>query len=182
MYSCANHDGVSLARPTLLSGNHVNQPFNMYLCFCTCVFVLYITYRWRLEISELIHLLHNLVKCQASIDGRIGVSVAHWNIHGLADKLDDDNFTDSVNKFDVCFLTETWKEGIVIMSGKIVIRKDAKKIVNKRGRKSGGILALIDTEIKKGITIVENNNEYGIWLRLHKNYFMTENDIYLCGI
>ena len=68
------------------------------------------------------------------------------------------------------------------VSGKIVIRKDAKKIVNKRGRKSGGILVLIDTEIKKGITIVENNNEYGIWLRLHKNYFMTENDIYMCGI
>ena len=116
------------------------------------------------------------------IDGRIGVSVAHWSIHGLADKLDDDNFKDFVNKFDICFLTETWKEGIVNMSGKIVIRKDAKKIVNKRGRKSGGILALIDTEIKKGITIVENNIEYGIWLRLHKNYFMTENDIYLCGI
>ena len=116
------------------------------------------------------------------IDGRIGVSVAHWNIHGLADKLDDDNFKDFVNKFDICFLTETWKEGIVNMSGKIVIRKDATKIINKRGRKSGGILALIDTEINKGITIVENNNEYGIWLRLHKSYFMTENDIYLCGI
>ena len=28
------------------------------------------------------------------IEGRIGVSVAHWNIHGLADKLDDDNFKD----------------------------------------------------------------------------------------
>ena len=79
------------------------------------------------------------------IDGRIGVSVAHWNIHGLADKLDDDNFKDFVNKFDMCFLTETWKEGIVNMSGRIVIRKDAKKIINKRGRKSGGILALIDT-------------------------------------
>ena len=37
--------GPVLARPILLSGNHVNPPFNMYLCFCTCVFVLYITYR-----------------------------------------------------------------------------------------------------------------------------------------
>ena len=37
------------------------------------------------------------------IDGIIGVSVAHWNIHGLTDKLDIDAFHDFVNKFDICF-------------------------------------------------------------------------------
>ena len=61
------------------------------------------------------------------IDGRIDVSVAHWNnvTYGLADMLDEDNFHDFVNKFDICFfLTETWKDRIVNMSGKIVNGKD----------------------------------------------------------
>ena len=43
------------------------------------------------------------------------------------------------------------------------------------------ILALMDTEIKQGIPIIENIDDYG-WLRLHENNFLTENDIYFCGI
>ena len=43
-------------------------------------------------------------------------------------------------------------------------------------------LPIVDTEIKKRTTIIENINDNGIWLKLLKNHFMTENDIYLCGI
>lgn len=36
------------------------------------------------------------------------LSVASWNINGISDKLKDTDFVNTVKKFDICILLETW--------------------------------------------------------------------------
>ena len=49
-------------------------------------------------------------------------------------------------------------------------------------RNSGGTVIFIKNTIKDGITIVKNNYDTIVWLKLCKTFFHNENDIYLCGV
>ena len=59
---------------------------------------------------------------------------------------------------------------------KLICRKRHKKAKSS----SGGLVIYIKTEIKQGVTIIPNkSSEYG-WMKLAKNFFKTNEDIYLC--
>ena len=111
-----------------------------------------------------------------------GISIAYWNINGLMHKMDDDDFVNSVNRFNICFISETWSNTTVLIENKIVLAKYAQKIKGRKGRFSGGISAIIDESLRKGVTRVDIKCDYGIWLRLNKQIFGFEDDIFLCGI
>ncbi len=40
----------------------------------------------------------------------------------------------------------------------------------------------VRNEIKNGVKIVQNRYDTMIWLHLDKQFFRTENDVYLCGL
>ena len=116
------------------------------------------------------------------------LSLGYWNVKGLNDdKLKNKNVIEFIENNEICFLSETWWNTSLDFTGKRVIKKDAlkqknKKGQNKKGRKSGGLLTFIDNTIRKGVTLLEGKYQYGVWLKLHKSFFKTEHDIFLCGI
>ena len=113
------------------------------------------------------------------------ISIASWNIHGFnAKKCKDEMFLNCISKIDICFLSETWlhKSMNYDVVKKVIFYQNAiKNNLVKSGRSSGGMLVMINKEMKKGIKLVEKNTSYGIWLKLEKSFFNLDENIYICG-
>lgn len=57
-----------------------------------------------------------------------------------------------------------------------------RKFQNRRAkRNNGGIVVYVRNDIAKGVTIVQNHLDTIIWLRLDREYFFFEEDVFLCG-
>lgn len=122
----------------------------------------------------------------------LSLLTAYWNINGASNKLKDAEFLLYICKYDICFLSETWLNTDISLESKVVENLNAnnkvviknlpaKKHSKKHGRHSGGILAIIDKKLRKGITVVNRGRDYGIWLKLNKHFFSIPNDKYICG-
>ena len=109
------------------------------------------------------------------------INILSFNVEGLKPKFGDPNFIDFIQKYDVVIFTETWKAD----TSKINIERywDYPQIRPKHKnaiRHSGGITILAKHIIRPGIKLVENTEEF-LWFKLDKNFFQTDNDIFLCG-
>ena len=109
-------------------------------------------------------------------------SIGYWNVNGLGTKINDNDCLYYVSRFQLCFLSETWLNKSINVPNKVVVCKQATKNKCKRGRYSGGIVALIDKDIRKGIQVVNQNSKYGIWLKIDKMYSKLPQDIFVCGV
>ena len=108
-----------------------------------------------------------------------------WNIKGLsADKRTSQDFTDFISKYDIICLSETWtnsKSNIHLNNYSKPIHS-YRRFQNRRAmRPSGGIIIYIKDSIRKGITVVRNNIDCIVWLKLDKTFFNLESHIYLCA-
>ena len=107
------------------------------------------------------------------------INILSFNLEGLKPKLGDPNFIDFIRKYDVVIFTETWKAD----TSKINVEGywDYSQIRPKHKnaiRHSGGITVLAKHNIRPGIKLVENTEEF-LWFKLDKNFSQTDNDIYL---
>ena len=84
------------------------------------------------------------------------ISIAQWNVNGLMDKMQDNDFVNIVNNANICFLTETWADAPIQLENEVMFTKNALKKNCLGGRKSGGIAAIVDENIRIGITMVRN--------------------------
>ena len=111
------------------------------------------------------------------------MNIAYWNIHSLNEgKMEDDLFISSICKYDIVCLSETMLSespgNLPGFSSPFIV----KPIRNKRkGRASGGILIYTKPNYQKGISEIKQNN-FSIWLKLDKNYFKSNVNMFICFI
>lgn len=110
------------------------------------------------------------------------INLGCWNIHGFnQDKLVSESF---YNKFDIFGIVESWTgedSNILLPEFRSVHSPGIK--VGKRGRRSGGIIVYIKNKlfIDKAVQVIKCNKNL-IWIKLHKEAFNLEKDIYLCTV
>ena len=114
-----------------------------------------------------------------------GVSVLSWNVYGLTtNKLEDTDFLNSICKYDISFLYESWtqkKSDIDINVYKCF--NLYKKFQNRRANRCSGVIVLyIRDSISDGVKLVRNHYDSMIWIELDKNFFNIESDIYIAGL
>ena len=112
------------------------------------------------------------------------LTISSWNIRGLGDKYTDELFVQNI-KSDINVLLETWKgeNAHCQLDGFITVSKSRKKHKKSR-RHSGGIILYIKKNIFQGITYIPKAtlSPNRLWLKLDKNFFGMEKDLYLCAI
>ena len=77
--------------------------------------------------------------------------IACWNVRGLnSKKVQDNEFLNIVNKFDIVSLVESWthKDSPIDIPGFCHFHAPGKK-VKKRGRRSGGIIIYFRDQFQK---------------------------------
>ena len=118
------------------------------------------------------------------------INVGAWNIHVLycninktkINKLDDPEFKKRLKSFEILCLQETQCGPNDTMSlsvnGYRVFSSHRK--ISQNGRHFGGSLLLVKNELKHGIRITDNLNGDKIWIKLKKDFFNFEKDIFIC--
>ena len=71
------------------------------------------------------------------------LKLAAWNIHGIGKKLEDDEFVNRLNEFQICFLLETWCTKQFSLPNKYVYCKNSvlKNVMQVAGTR--GLLPLL---------------------------------------
>jgi hypothetical protein len=108
------------------------------------------------------------------------LNIGFWNIHGFSEhKRDDDLINNLSSKYDIIGFTETMlsdsPRGLPGYLSPFIV---GSKKQEKKGRKSGGILAYVKPYLRKGITEVKHSN-FSIWLKLDHNTLGLKRKIYL---
>ena len=114
------------------------------------------------------------------------LQIGSWNIHGMLAlnrrKLVDQRFCNLIKSLDICILLETWLSpdqnvDDFEIDGYYIYHKRCKH--TDAGRGSGGISVLINTNIRKGVKIIDDSNNYCIWIKLDKTIFNCDRDIFI---
>lgn len=111
------------------------------------------------------------------------VSVAAWNIHGLKSKVTDSDFINLIEKYDIVLLSETWlsvNESCMLNGFEHVLVNRPRR--NRAGRNSGGLAVYYKSHIKRGVTITKIDPCGIIWLKLSRQFFSLESDIYISHV
>jgi len=97
-------------------------------------------------------------------------------------KLGFDEVQTLVSKFDIIGLQETWltKTDSITINGYDIFRSD-RKTNKKRHSGSGGVVILFKNKFTRGVTKIKSMNSDLLWMKLDKNFFHLQNDIYLCN-
>jgi exonuclease III len=113
-----------------------------------------------------------------------------WNVQGV-DKnlLQDPLFNYCLDNNDVIVLTETWlSDRCNIRDNEFYVYHCLRPQNSNAWRPSGGICVLVRNNLRlnnrtkaKGITIMREN-EYSIWLKMSREFFTMESDIFIGGI
>ena len=109
-----------------------------------------------------------------------------WNVNGLFRrshnycKLEDKEFIDSITGYDIIGLVETHvgPEDTVSLANYHTYQFNRPK-VSKAQKYSGGIAILVKNDIKNAVSLV-SSGLFSIWLKLDKNFFHFDNDIFVC--
>ena len=114
----------------------------------------------------------------------VGQCESAWNIHGLGDKINDDEFREKINS-EINILLETWtgSNKNYELPDFLTISKCRKKKKKSR-RHSGGIIVYYKKSISHGIQYLENGSksENSLWIKLDKSVFSFDQDIYICAV
>jgi exonuclease III len=116
---------------------------------------------------------------------RKDISMCVWNVNGIVsryqNKFENPDFLKEIKKHDIIGLVETHldKTHDVNLENYSVYRKDRPRYKSAR-RNFGGIAIFIKDGIRKGVRHIESKNENYHWIRLMKDFFSFENDVYMC--
>ena len=103
------------------------------------------------------------------VQGSSGLSIASWNIEGLASKLGEPGFMDYVLSFDICCLLETFTpenfDFSSLSNENVVFHAPAVKL-SHRGRRSGGVVIMAKRAIAQRIFEVKCAHDNMIILRI----------------
>ena len=95
-------------------------------------------------------------------------------------KLDEPELVNQLSQFDIIGLAETHclPEETPYLEGykTFVMNRPLKESARKP---SGGIAAFVKSKLSKGITLNERSGQHAIWLRLKKDYFGIDKDIFV---
>ena len=111
------------------------------------------------------------------------LKIGFWNINGLRHKIDDIDFIDVVQNYDILALGETWLtpednpqvEGYYCYSS---CRN--KQSVSKFY--SGGIAFLIKEEIRHAVKVIDYSSDFMVWVKLDKKVLNLKNDVFLSAL
>jgi len=110
--------------------------------------------------------------------------VLSWNVHGASsDKLEDNEFIKQIAENDVIFLYETWSkiDSTLDITG-YKCYNFYRKFQNRRAKRcSGGVAVYIKNELVNGVKVAKSLHDSIIWLKLEKEFFDNEDDIYIGG-
>ena len=99
----------------------------------------------------------------------------------MKSSINDVDFLDFVNNFDIIFLSETWQKAHdqFDINGYITVPVPRPQSSNsKRGH--GGICLFYKSSLQKGISISEIANEGVMWITLDKLFFGFDDNVYIC--
>ena len=98
-------------------------------------------------------------------------------------KQSDSQFSDIINKYDIIFLSETWthKDSKTDINGFSSFHFPRTFIHKKAKRSSGGIIIYYRNSLKSGIKCIRSFNDVICWIKLDKDFYHVEKDIYLCA-
>lgn len=121
------------------------------------------------------------------------IKLLSWNVHGLVKKVDnnyvsklDSSYFQNLlkNDYSIIGLCETWLNDDSIQQCDLMGYQkvvSVRKCTNKKAKRpSGGIIVYFKNEIKPGIVVEHSSHDDMIWLRLKKDFFQCEKDIYVC--
>ena len=113
---------------------------------------------------------------------RTSLSILGFNVEGLDSILLDPQFHELINDHDICFLTETMKKDESKLNLPNFWDHSLTRVKTKKaGRYSGGITVLVKSELRVGIKVAHSSEGF-LWIRLLKDVFHLEHDLYMCGI
>ena len=108
-----------------------------------------------------------------------------WNVEGLLEKINLDDFLTFLQKFDILILCETFTLPSFNFEIKFPeyfhVHSPAKKY-NRLGRPSGGLVLMIKNQIKKFCKVIPTNTSHVLAVRLDKTLFDRKKDIVLVAI
>ena len=108
------------------------------------------------------------------------LNIGCWNINGLRNIYQDMLFLENVKQYDILCLQETKLSSELPDS---ILNFHCFYVYRPRETNypvSGGMVILVKPQVIKGITMLENSSSEVQWLKLDKNYFSLEKDIFLC--
>ena len=111
------------------------------------------------------------------------MKIGYWNINGVKHKVDDEDFIDIVNKYDILALGETWltPEDNLQIDGYYCYSSCRNKSAGSKFY-SGGIVFLVKDEIKHVVKIIDYKSDFMVWIKLDKSYLKSENDIFVSAV
>lgn len=100
-------------------------------------------------------------------------------------KTDDIEFCKILDKdYDFICLTETWTNdsnvNLVNLNNYSMYFSHRKHSHQRSKRDSGGLIVYVKNSLKDGVSRVHSASDDLLWLKLNKNFFKTEKDIFLC--
>ena len=114
------------------------------------------------------------------------IKIASWNINGIAsktnNKLTDPEFIKKISQHDIVLLIETKNCPPQIHVPGYNHHNLHRQQLSTAKTISGGILVLYKEQHRSGIEILKSNSDDYLWLKLKKEHFNTDNDIYLCAV
>ena len=96
--------------------------------------------------------------------------------------MNDDDFVNYINNFDLILLTETWTSNIsnLNLSGYECINCPRLKCNRKAKRDSGGITIYYKQQLHNHIELIKTNQVGIVWFKISKQFLSVENDVYFC--
>ena len=90
------------------------------------------------------------------------ISLSTWNINGirnkiLGNKLQNNDFLESINQYDFVVLTELWNHSQIEAPGYKSFTTPSNK-TNSSGRQSGGISLSFKSRFQNEVALVKNSN------------------------
>lgn len=86
-----------------------------------------------------------------------------------------------IQSFDLFVVTETWLDKNVVLQvpGYRYFRSDRKQLRKRSKRPSGGVVVLYKSSLAGGVTKLTSGYEDIVWVKLDKEFFSFERDVYL---
>ena len=108
------------------------------------------------------------------------IKIGCWNVNGLTNKLNEQEFITTTEGYDILCLQETKLERDCVTCFKNYQTHAIHRPYEKHFPASGGMLILVNLSIKTGISLIDNKCSEIQWVKLSKEYFSLENDLFVC--
>ena len=114
------------------------------------------------------------------------LKIGYWNVEGLGlagdnPKTENPTFVNTVKEHDIMCLAETHcsnTQNIDIQGYKCF--KLCRSMTKNSNRYYGGLAVLYKQDIQKGLKFLEHKNNDYVWLKLSRDFFNLQNDMYVC--